>query len=322
MSLTDEGLIQVPGMASRWVRLASGAKAHYMTSGDSGPPVVPLHGGLPGSSGTAGWRFTAPFLGAHGFRVYCPDQPGFGLSDTDERYRPTGVHSHVDFLQEFVDALCLDQFHLAGNSMGCTNTASYVVAHPERILSFALIAGDVGDVVPPGLRPGTKIEMTAYDGTREGMKKLMEAIIYRQAAIDPDLLEMRWMAADRQMEAHASYWPGLVQFNRLAPWQDANLAARLSTKGRLDALELPAVYLYGRQDVLTPVEWGYEQEKVLPNVQFSYVDECGHQAQTDQPDVVNRLLLEFFRDGIIQRGTAISAGVSDRRAEIATLVAT
>ena len=66
MALTDEGIIEVPGLASRWVRLASGAKAHYVTSGDKGPAVLLLHGGLPGSSGTAGWRFMAPFLGANG----------------------------------------------------------------------------------------------------------------------------------------------------------------------------------------------------------------------------------------------------------------
>jgi len=82
MALTEEGIIEVEGMQSRWVRLASGAKAHYMTSGTTGPAVLLLHGGLPGSSGTAGWRFMAPFLGANGFRVYCPDMPGFGLSDT------------------------------------------------------------------------------------------------------------------------------------------------------------------------------------------------------------------------------------------------
>ncbi len=81
MSLTDENLVAVPGMASRWVRLANGARAHYMTSGDHGPAVILLHGGLPGSSGLAGWRFMAPYLADQGFRVYCPDMPAFGLSD-------------------------------------------------------------------------------------------------------------------------------------------------------------------------------------------------------------------------------------------------
>jgi pimeloyl-ACP methyl ester carboxylesterase len=320
MALTEEGLIQVPGFASRWVRLASGAKAHYMTIGDTGPAVVLLHGGLPGSSGITGWRFTAPYLAAHGFRVYCPDQPGFGLADTNPEYWPSGMHSHVDFLHEFTTALCLDKFHLAGNSMGCANTTNYVVAHPERILSFALIGGDVGDVMPPELKQATKLEMAGYDGTKEGMRALMEAIIYREGAIDDEVIESRWRIADRQKEAHANYWPGLLQYSRKIPWKDENLAARLSTKGRIDRINLPGIYLYGNQDVISPVEWGYEQEKVLPNIQFFYLDECGHQAQSDQPDIVNDVFLEFFRDGKVSRKTAIRAGVSDRRPENPNLV--
>src|ERR1700761_7053245 len=109
--LTEENIIHIPGLYSRWVRLANGARAHYVTSGDTGPAVVLLHGGLPGSSGTAGWRFMAPFLGSRGFRVYCPDQPGFGLADARPDYWPVGPHSHVEFVHEFANALCLDRFH-------------------------------------------------------------------------------------------------------------------------------------------------------------------------------------------------------------------
>ena len=69
MSRTEEGLVAVPGLLSRWVRLGNGALAHYMTSGETGPAVILLHGGIQGSSGAAGWRFMAPFLGQNGFRV-------------------------------------------------------------------------------------------------------------------------------------------------------------------------------------------------------------------------------------------------------------
>ena len=105
MALTSEGIVDIPGLMSRWVKLANGANAHYMTAGDTGPAVILLHGGAAGSSGTAGWRFMAPFLGANGFRVYCPDQPGFGLADTRENYWPKdGILSHVQFIHDFADA--------------------------------------------------------------------------------------------------------------------------------------------------------------------------------------------------------------------------
>ncbi len=317
MTLTSENLVEVPGTASRWVRLASGARAHYMTSGENGPAVILLHGGLPGSSGLAGWRFMAPYLGARGFRVYCPDMPAFGLSDVRPEHWPRGLEDFVDFIDDLADALCLDRFHLAGNSMGCMNTVNYTVAHPDRVLSFALIAGDIGDVVPEDVKPPTgQFHMTAYDGTRDGMRTMMEAIIHRKEAVSDDLVEMRYLSARDRLEAHQQFWPTLLQYRHIMPWTDQNRAARLATKGRLDRLDIPGIYLYGRQDILTPVEWGYVQEDHLPNVQFFYPDDCGHQGQTDRPDLFNPVFCEFFAYGAVTGELADKAGVSDRRPEL------
>jgi hypothetical protein len=68
------------------------------------------------------------------------------------------------------------------------------------------------------------------------------------------------------------------------------------------------------------VENGFGIEHYLPDVQFFYPDECGHQGQTDQPEMFNQVFLEFFRDGRVARKTADWAGVSGRRPESASLV--
>jgi len=323
MTLTEENIIHVPGMLSRWVRLSSGAKVHYMTSGETGPSVVLLHGGAPGSSGTAGWRYMAPFLGDHGFRVYCPDQPGFGLTDDPQRAYILGRAGHVDFLHDFTTALALDQFHLGGNSMGCSNSVAYACAHAERVLSLALIAGSVGDLVPYSRldevdkRPGQERPRAwlnhSFDGTEESMRKMLEAINHRSGAITDDLLAMRTAAAKRNPE----YQKERNEYQRV-PTQ--NLQFAMSTKGRFDKLTIPAIYAMGRDDVVDPPEWGHMQEDACPNVQFFYPDDTGHQAQTDQPDMINQLFLELFRDGHVSRKTADWAGVSTRRAELVSLV--
>jgi len=320
MTLTDEGLLEVPGMLSRWVRLPSGAKCHYMTSGENGPAVVLLHGGLPGSSGVAGWRFMAPLLGANGFRVYCPDMPSYGLSDPSPEHRPAGLESHVDFIHEFATTLCLDRFHIAGNSMGCMNTVNYTTAHPERIISFALIAGSVGDIVPAEARhPGT-FRLRPYNGTPEAMREMMSGIILRNEAVSDDLTEMRVRAAAPHLKHFSTFFASIIQYGNGGQIEDPNIRARLSTRGRFDTLSIPGIYLYGQQDVLSPVANGYEQEDRLPNVQFFYPDDTGHQGQTDQPEIFNQAFLEFFRDGKVSRATADLAGVSTRRPELTHLV--
>jgi pimeloyl-ACP methyl ester carboxylesterase len=317
MALTEEGIIQVPGLHSRWVRLANGERAHYMAAGESGPAVVLLHGGIPGSSGTAGWRLLAPVLARAGFRVYCPDQPGFGLSDPRPEYRPVhGVYSHINFLERFAEALCLDRFFLAGNSMGCANTAHYVARYPHRVERFALIAGPVGDVMPfPTL---DKLQVpVGWDGTRDTMVKMMNSIIHHQEAVTDDLLDMRMRAADAHKEGWIA-WQKAFLFGELP----ADIASALSTKGRLDTSEIPGICLYGRDDAILPVEdLAFKVEDALPKVQFFYPEDCGHQGQTDQPELFADVFVEFFRDGTVGRATADRAGVSTRRPEIASLVA-
>jgi pimeloyl-ACP methyl ester carboxylesterase len=323
MPLTEEGLVPVPGMMSRWVRLGNGDLAHYMTSGETGPAVIMLHGGAAGSSGTAGWRFNAPVLGANGFRVYCPDQPGFGLADNHQEYWPVhGVHSHVEYLEQFTTALCLNRVHIVGNSMGCRNAAQYVIEHPERVISYTLIGGPIGDLVSPDARvgpPGANINI--FDGTEESMLTLMKLLIHNTEEITDDLLQMRTLAAGHQVDSYDAWYasflpPGAVPDRE----QNPNVLLTQNTKGRFDNITIPGIYIYGREDARTSVENGYLQEDVLPNVQFFYPEGCGHQSQTDRPELLNRMFLEFFRSGKVARLTADEAGISQRRPELPDLV--
>jgi pimeloyl-ACP methyl ester carboxylesterase len=322
--LTDENIIDIPGLASRWVRLADGRRAHYVTAGDKGPPVVLFHGGIEGSSGTAGWRFMAPYLAANGFRVYCPDQPGYGLSDvSNPAYLDTSPKAKNEFAKMFMDALCIDKAHISGNSMGCQTCLNFVVSNPERVLSVLFIAGFMGDIceVPMIMgkdgkhNPNKQIkpmpDAVMWDGTKQGMQDLMDGIIYEKKAVWPELVEMRFQAATRQREARAKL--GLPSGPLAGQPADPNSLQVFSTKGRLDKLTIPMIYLYGMQDVILPVENGFAQEDVVPNIQLFYPRECGHQGQTDQPEIFNQVALEFFRDGKVTWPTAFKAGVSLRR---------
>ncbi|MGE0830936.1 MAG: alpha/beta fold hydrolase [Hyphomonadaceae bacterium] len=335
LELTDEGIIHIPGMASRWVRLEDGRRAHYMTTGDKGPAVLLLHGGIEGSSGTAGWRFMAPYLGANGFRVYCPDQPGFGLADTSKKeYVDTSYKAKNDFIKMFVDALCLDKFHMAGNSMGCITSCNFVVSNPERVLSVMFIAGFLGNIAPGSpnapkmgkFKPDRKVppmpEAVMWDGTEDGMRVMMDGIIYEQQAVWPELIKMRTMAGLNQRAARDRFGlvPVVKEITDVMGGANPSMVQIFHTKDRLDKLTIPMIYMYGMQDVILPVEMGYDQEDAVPNIQFFYPTETGHQGQTDRPKTFNQVALEFFRDGKISWETAVEAGVSLRRPINAKLV--
>ena len=242
MALTEEGLIHVPGISSRWIRLASGAKAHYVTAGETGPAIVLLHGGLAGSSGMAGWRFMLPFLAENGFRVYAPDRPGFGQAATEEEFWPKlGWKSYVEFVAQFVDALCLDKFFISGNSQGAQNAIFYMVNNPERILGAGLI-GTAGlpammNVDPARLLP-SEFRYPPFEGTKESMLAMMQAIIYRKDAVSDDLLEMRTRAGNAQADSLATARPANAT-------KDPNVLQWQAVNQRLNKLTIPMIYLQG-----------------------------------------------------------------------------
>jgi 2-hydroxy-6-oxonona-2,4-dienedioate hydrolase len=312
MALTAEGLADAPGCLSRWVRLPGGVTAHYTTAGESGPSIVLLHGGIAGSSGLAGWRSMATFLAHHGFRVYCPDFPGFGLTSDPNEFYEAGQIGHLDFLHDFTTSLCLDKFGLAGNSMGCQNSVNYVLAHPERVERFILVAGGMGDLFPLELMAGLdprpaseKPNTRAFDGTRESMIKMMGSILRRPDELSDDLIDMRVYAGNRTLAEYQRHNSAKL---------DAAAQARLRVRGRLEHLGIPAICLYGMQDTLIPAHVrGYLQEDALPEMQFFYPEDTGHQGQNDQPEMFQQVFLEFFRDGKISAETARWAGVSSRR---------
>jgi len=310
--------LHIPGVRSEKVRLANGAIANYATAGDSGPAVILVHGALPGSGGANGWRFMLPALAEAGFRVYAPDRPGFGLADTRPQYHPVrGMMSWVEFLGDFADALAIDDFFLGGNSQGAQVGATFAVNHPERVKKLAMIAsgGLSGPLEIPEdqLTPG--VPFPQWQGTVESMKENLASIIHRPETLTDDLMRARSAAATLQKESWAV---GMAWSRRARTEPDLQQLIRL--KDRLDRLTMPIIYLYGKQDVLGPVENAYLQEDRLPNVQMFYPEDCGHQGQTDQPEMFNAVFTEFFRDERISKKTAEWAGISTRRAPLEHIV--
>ena len=127
-----------------------------------------------------------------------PDRSRSGLSPDSIR---RGIIDHVDFIHAFVETLCLDRFHIGGNSLGCTTAVQYILAHPDRIISYALIAGTIGVAPPDAPRERSTLQRPAFDGSPESLRANMEAVAYRKGNIPDDLIEMRLHSEALQKES-------------------------------------------------------------------------------------------------------------------------
>ena len=277
---------------SRYV-MAGGVRTHYSEGGGNGPPLVGLHGGGAGSSGMAGFGKLMSALGQR-FTVYALDSVG-GYGDTDTSAPvPYGTQSRVDHLADFMDVLCLDDVCMVGNSQGAWAAARYAIMHPDRVkklcyIGSATIAGAMGLEVPPS--EGMRV-LRSYDGTKEAMRRLMDALTYDKSAVTDELVEARQNAASRPgaAEARQAFQEGTQRFQsdpRLGPMA-------YDMRDTLPKLPTPSIFIWGENDTFALPEMGRELEKALPNIPFHWVPKAGHQAQTDQPEMVAKILIDFF----------------------------
>jgi len=275
--------------------MAGGIRTHYSEAGDDGPAVILLHGGGPGSSGAAGWRFMIPALAPH-FRVYAPDQISFGQTDmSDPHAWPyNGIESLVEHVAAFADALCLDTFHVVGNSQGAYVAAKYTLDHPTRVkklflIGSATIAGAMG--IAPIMTPGMKA-LIEYDGTEKKMRAFLEAIVTDQNTVTDELVKGR---------NDAYHLPGVPEatkvFSDVRPKliSDPNLNQHYSLEGRLNKLTIPTKFIWGAVDKFAPPELAHQFQGKIPNLPIEFIEGAGHQVQTDKPDIVNKMVIDFLK---------------------------
>lgn len=149
-----------------------GMSAHVAVEG-SGPALVLLHG--TGAS-LHTWNGWAEAL-AGDFRIVRMDLPGFGLTGP----HPAGDYSigaYVRFVDAVTRRLGIDDFHLAGNSLGGRIAWNYAVAHPKRVNRLLLVDASG---YPLRRTPSLIFRLAALPAIGDALAKLTPRILYRRS---------------------------------------------------------------------------------------------------------------------------------------------
>ena len=138
-----------------------------------------------------------PVLAQAGFRAIAPDQLSFGMTDARPHAWPVlGHQSLVNHVADFIDALCLDEVSVVGNSQGAYVAAKYALDHPEKVRRIFLIgSGTIAGAMKvewPGMEtnPGL-LAILGHHYTEEGMRKFLLAIVNDPKTVTDDLVRYR-----------------------------------------------------------------------------------------------------------------------------------
>jgi len=280
----------IPEVTHHRVR-AAGADLHYVTAGDSGSPVLLVHG-FPESW----WAFSRliPLLaGEH--RVIAVDLPGFGDSGTEPG--PYTSASSADSLRELVVHLDLGPVHLTGQDISGVSTFRLAAEHPELVRSlteietalpgygmelFADVANGgmwhVGFLAAPGIP-----EMLLAGRERE----FLTGYAFPAMSGTPGAVGERDVDEFTRVYARPNGLRGAAGFYR-SMLTEGSAIREIVARGplRMPVLSVDAATGDSTRDTMT---------QVATDVTAVKLDGVGHLVAMEAPDVLAATLLDFYR---------------------------
>ncbi|PLS18552.1 alpha/beta hydrolase [Bacillus sp. M6-12] len=239
-----------------------------LLSKGNGEPILFLHG----AGGGGKWLPFMESLSAK-YKVLSPEHPGFGKSDDPAWLED--ISDLVLFYTDFLDTLGLGKVHLIGLSLGGWLAAEIAVAYRERLLSLTLV--DAAGIYVPNVPTGDNFmwnkETSIYNTYNN--KELAEQILsYEPTSEDNEI----WLK-NRETSAKLAWNPR---------WHNPKLSKRL---GRIN---LPTLIVWGENDLLFPVEYGVEYQKLIPDSKLVVIKECGHLPNVEQAEEFTNNIFNFL----------------------------
>jgi pimeloyl-ACP methyl ester carboxylesterase len=264
------------------IDLGHAAGLAYRSAGERSEQAVLLVHGYPESSYM--WQHTLGALADAGWWAIAPDLPGYGDSDPE----PPGTwEHHMEALERFARELELPPVALVTHDWGVPIGMRWACDHPG--VARALVISDGGffsdrkwhDLANVMRTPGQGEELIrAY--TREGLGGALRAVA-------PGMSE----------EALDEYWKGFADDTRrlaqLELYRSGEFDKLVPYEGKLAALALPTLVIWGGEDSFAGVAMARRFEEEIPDCELSVFDGAGHFVWDDQPEQAAATLVDFLR---------------------------
>lgn len=256
----------------------------YIDEGSaSNQPVLLLHG-VPESSLL--WSHIVPVIVSSGFRAIAPDLPGFGQSERFTTESTWG--NYLRFIDDFLDALQLDELHLIVHDWGGLIGLRWACDHPDKISSLV-----ISDTF---FAPGYKWHPLARKWQTPGKgEKVMESMAKRELWMENMKKEIPGVD-DRILDDF--YHVFLTEQSRkvvLDLYRSANQQL-LEPYQKLSMIQTPVTILWGEEDPYIHYEYAYKtREQQLPQADVQVIPNAGHFIHVEIPDQVKPLIENHFR---------------------------
>jgi pimeloyl-ACP methyl ester carboxylesterase len=252
---------------------------HVITCGSKDAfPLVLLHGGY--ASATM-WFANIADLSAS-YRVYALDT--IGEPGMSEPATPTSSREAcADWIIQALDSLGIETAHVVGLSRGGWLALNLALRAPRRVASLALLSPAASFIrLTPFFR------MLAAGLIRIPNKGLLKAALYSWVAPGFVINEL----FTRQFVLGLYHWNWAVNRKGYSGVMPTEFSVE-----ELDKLRMPILMLTGDHDRLNPLRAIQRALQTIPHLETAIVPQAGHMLSMEQPDFVDKYVLNFLGRG-------------------------
>ena len=261
---------------------------------EDGPLVLLLHG-FP--EFWYGWRHQIEPLARAGYRVVAPDQRGYDESD-----KPNGVAAYdLDRLAADIaglaDDLGREKFVLVGHDWGASVGWWTARNFPKRVERLVVLNAP---------HPAVWKDAMAHNPAQKKLSRYVQGIsvpwlpemIVRAGKYQTLVKALRGARStnafsDADIDKYLAAWSKPGALTAMLNWYRALLVKDIP----LHAEPRPAVpvrIIWGVDDIYAVPELAGESAKLCDDAKILYIEKATHWVAHDEPERVNRALLEFF----------------------------
>ena len=278
---------------SHWVSENLSHGIHVYSGGEGSTVIL-----LPGWPQTAeAYSELFPLL-ANDHAILCVDPPGLGDSAPSEIGYDTGTISRT--LEEGLRSRARDSFHLVGHDVGAWIAYAWAAQFPHRVRSLTLIDASIPGLAPPLAFPlpfevNQKLWQFSFNIlpelpellTRGRERELFDWLFDNKAEHPERITRAR---RDRYVECYAK--PGGMSAG-FAYYRSGPLSASQNIQFSKDKLSMPVLALGGSGGMGERLR--LLMEPLAEHVDGGAVEDCGHYVMEEQPHLLARRLLDFFK---------------------------
>lgn len=252
-----------------------GCEIHYEVTG-SGDAVLLLHGL---GSTIADWEFQIPVL-AKQYQVISVEMRGHGRSD-----KPPGPYRVATFASDVtrvLDTLACGPAHVIGISMGGMIGFQLAVDAPAHVRSLTVVNSG------PALRVRTLAERFAI------FKRLVALRLVGLPGLAKKIAEFN-LPHPEQAALRDKIATRLASTDPVAYRASLDALIGWDVEDKIGDIKCPTLIITSDSDY-TPVSFKQAYAAKMPNARLSIVANSRHLTPMDQPEALNRLLLDFLAE--------------------------